>query len=132
MRWAGALSSIFGVVFGWALIRWFCGHMETEDGATKIAFVGGVLPYVGWSLLVGVSFVTVIGWAWAIKYFMRWICARIEGAPCFAFSGGGFAILWRSLVVVLASMLVIPIPWLIKWFANWMISQFSAELRPQA
>ena len=129
-RWGGALSSILGLILGWAVLRWFCGHVETEDGATKIAFVGGVLPYIGWSLLVAVSFVTIIGWAWAIKYFLRWICARIEGAPRFAFNGGGLEILWRSLVFVLVSMFVIPIPWMMKWFANWMTSQFSVE--PQA
>jgi len=130
VRWGGALSSILGVVLGWALVRWFCAHVETEDGATKIAFGGGVLPYIGWSLLVAVSFVTVIGWAWAFKYFLRWICDRIEGAPRFAFNGGGFAILWRTVVVTLCSVVVIPIPWLLKWYGNWMISQFSAE--PQA
>jgi hypothetical protein len=131
VRWGGALSSILGVVLGWALVRWFCGHVETEDGATKIAFAGGVLPYIGWSLLVAVSFVTVIGWAWAFKYFLRWICARIEGAPRFAFNGGGFAILWRVVVLAIFSMLVIPIPWLLKWYGNWMISQFSAEPEAQ-
>lgn len=126
-RWGGALSSILSLVFGWALIRWFCAHVETEDGATKIAFVGGVLPYVGWSLLTAVSFVTIVGWAWALKYFLRWICARTEGAPRFAFNGGGFAILWRAVVLSLCSVFVIPIPWLMKWYGNWIISQFSAE-----
>ena len=131
VRWGGALSSILGMVVSWALVRWFCGHVETEDGATKIAFTGGVLPYIGWSLLVAVSFVTIIGWAWAFKYFLRWICARVEGAPRFAFNGGGFAILWRVLVLALCSVLVIPIPWLLKWYGNWMISQFSAEPEAQ-
>jgi hypothetical protein len=131
VRWGGALSSLLGVVFGWALVGWFCAHVETEDGAMKIAFTGGVLPYIGWSLLVAVSFVTVIGWAWALKYFLRWICARIEGAPHFAFNAGGFAILWRALVFSLCSILVIPIPWLLKWYGNWMISQFSAEPEAQ-
>ena len=100
VRWGGALSSILVLIFGWASVRWFCGHVGTEDGATKIAFAGGLLPYIGWSLLVGLSFVTVIGWAWAFKYFLRWICARIDGAPGFAFNGGGFAILWRGVVFI--------------------------------
>jgi hypothetical protein len=131
VRWGGALSSIFGLVFGWALVRWFCSHVETEDGATRIAFTGGLLRYIGWSLLVGLSFITIIGWAWAFKYFLRWICARIEGAPRFAFNGGGFAILWRAVVFSLCAIFVIPIPWLLKWFSNWMISQFSTEPEAQ-
>jgi hypothetical protein len=131
VRWGGALSSIFAIVFGWALVRWFCAHAETEDGATKFAFAGGLLPYIGWSLLVAVSFVTIIGWAWAFKYFLRWICVRIEGAPRFAFNGGGLAILWRAVVFSLCAIFIIPIPWLLKWFSNWMISQFSAEPEAQ-
>ena len=131
LRWGGALSSILGFVFGWALIRWFCGHLRTDDGATKFVFAGGLPAYVGWSLLIGISFVTIIGWAWALKYFLRWICARIEGAPRFAFNGGGFAILWRGVVFALCSMFVIPIPWLLKWYGNWVVSQFSAEPEAQ-
>jgi hypothetical protein len=131
VTWGGALSSIFGIVFGWALVRWFCAHIETEGGATKIAFAGDLLPYVGWSLLIGIAFFTIIGWAWALKHFLRWICAKIEGAPRFAFNGGGFAILWRGLVVAVFSMFVIPIPWLLKWYGNWIISQFSAEPETQ-
>ena len=123
----GALSSLLAIVFGWALVRWFCAHLETDDGATKIAFRGGVLAYVGWSLLVAIAFVTVIGWAWAFKHFLRWICARIEGAPRFAFKGGGFAILWRTLLLAFGSMLIVTIPWLMRWYANWMVSQFSTE-----
>jgi hypothetical protein len=127
VRWGGALSSILVLIFGWVSVRWFCGHVGTEDGATKIAFVGGLLPYIGWSLLIGLSFVTIVGWAWAFKYFLRWICARIEGAPGFAFNGGGFAILWRGVVFTLLAILVIPIPWLMRWYGNWLVSQFSAE-----
>jgi hypothetical protein len=127
VRWGGALSSLLGIVLGWALVGWFCAHLRTEDGATKFAFTGGLLPYIGWSLLVAVSFITIIGWAWALKYFLRWICARIEGAPRFAFNGGGLAILWRAVVLSLVSSLVIPIPWMMKWYGNWMVSQFSAE-----
>ena len=75
--------------------------------------------------------VTVIGWAWALKYFLRWICARIEGAPRFAFNGGGFAILWRPLLFAFGSILVVTIPWLMKWYANWIVSQFSTETEAQ-
>jgi len=130
-HWGGALVSILSFVLSWALIRWFCAHIETEDGATKIVFAGGVLGYVGWSLLLMISFVTIVGWAWALKSFMRWICARIEGAPRFGFNGGGWAILWRTLLLVFGSILIIPIPWLLKWYCNWIISQYSTEPEAQ-
>jgi hypothetical protein len=125
VQWGGLISAILGFVLGWAQIRWFCAHVGTDDGSTKIAFVGGVAGYLGWGVLVAASSVTVIGWAWGLKYWLRWICRNVEGAPSFAFNGGGWAILWRTLLLGCGSVLVIPIPWLLKWYANWMISQFS-------
>ena len=130
LRWGGALSSIFAIVFGWALVRWFCGHAETEDGATKIAFIGGVLPYIGWSLLVGSpssrlsagrgrSSISCAGFASGSR-------AR-RASPSTAAASPSFGA--RRLLPV--SIFVIPIPWLMKWFSNWMISQFSAEPEAQ-
>ena len=128
----GAISSLLAIVFGWAILRWFVGHLATDDGATKVVFAGGLLGYIGWSLLTAISFLTIIGWAWAFKYFLRWICRNIDGSPRLEFHGGGLAILWRALVVFAVSMLVIPIPWMMKWFANWIVSQVSAAPEARA
>lgn len=70
-----------------------------------------------------VSFVTIIGWAWVVKYMMQWLCRSVRGPLQFDFVASGLEILWRTLVFLLLCMLVIPIPWMIQWYANWMISQ---------
>ena len=98
VRWGGALSSIFGLIFGWRLSAGSAATSKPRTARPGSPLPADILPYIGWSLLVGVSFVTIIGWAWAFKYFLHWICARIEGVPRFAFNGGGFAILWRGVV----------------------------------
>jgi hypothetical protein len=44
-------------------------------------------------LLLAVSFITIIGWAWVIVYWMRWICSNIGGtrrAISFNATGLGF------------------------------------------
>ena len=128
--WFAAL--VVSLLLTWALIRWFCAHLGTDDGATKLAFKGGFFGLFGWYLLVSLSAVTVIGWAWALKFFYRWLAAKAEGAPRFACHITGLAILWRTIVFMFVSMLIIPIPWLARWYVNWTISQFSVEPAAQA
>jgi hypothetical protein len=126
-HWGSLIAVILGVLLAWALMRWFCGRLATDDGATKLAFKGGLLALIGWYLLLALSCVTVIGWAWVLKFFYRWLAAKAEGAPRFAFHATGLAILWRTIVFMFGSMLLITIPWLARWYVNWTISQFSVE-----
>jgi hypothetical protein len=105
------------------IFRWVCAKVGSEDGSVKIAFTGGFWGYVGWNLLVYVSIFTIIGWAWALKYMMRWICRNISGTVGFEFVGGAGAILWRTFVTALASIFLIPIPWVIRWYMVWFFSQ---------
>jgi hypothetical protein len=116
-----SISSTIGLLF--FIFRWICAKVGSEDGSVKIAFTGGFWGYVGWNLLVYVSVFTIIGWAWALKYMMRWICRSISGTVGFEFVGGAGAILWRTLVTALASILLIPIPWVMRWYMVWFLSQ---------
>jgi hypothetical protein len=121
----------FGNIFvappTWALtvqvIRWFCAKLGSEDGSVKLAFTGGIWNYIGWSALLYLSFITIIGWAWVFKFMMQWICRNVSGTVRFEFSATGLAILWRSLVLGFLSILIIPIPWLVRWYMAWFISQ---------
>ena len=72
-----------------------------------------------------VSFVTIIGWAWVIKFTMQWICRNVRGTARFEFTATGLSVLWRTLVFALLSALVIPIPWILRWYTTWYISQVS-------
>jgi hypothetical protein len=118
-----ALSWILGVL----LLKWACAHASTPDERLKLSFEGGYLPYIGWNILLALSAITIIGWAWVMKYMLRWICQNVRGTAEFAFTGTGLEILWRTVVVVLLSILIIPIPWMMRWYTQWMFSQVAVR-----
>ncbi len=126
------LSRSFGLamtVATWALmvpvIQWFCANVKPDDGRLSLAYNGGYWAYIGWNILLIVSFVTIVGWAWVLKFMMRWLCRNVHGTICFDFTATGLDILWRTVVFLLASVLVIPIPWAMQWYANWVVSRIS-------
>ena len=116
-------------ILGVLLLKWICSKVGTEDGSLRLSFEGGYLPYIGWNILLGLSFITIIGWAWVAKFMMQWICRNVRGTAEFDFTATGLSILWRTLVAVLLTILIIPIPWVMQWYAQWMISQVSV-VRP--
>jgi hypothetical protein len=131
---AHSLASIFALFLNvWLtlrLIAWFCGALRAESGGLSISFLGGFWPYFGWIALLILSFATIVGWAWVLKYQNRWICSNIAGTHAFEFVATGFDILWRSLVLILGFAFILPIPWALCWFFNWYVSQFV--VRPRA
>jgi len=134
LGWAGLVlhfGNLLAMPFSWALtvliIRWFCAKLGSEDGSVKLAFNGGIWNYIGWSLLLYLSFFTIIGWAWVIRLMMRWICQNVSGTVRFDFHGTGLAILGRTLLLGLLSIFIIPIPWLTRWYMVWFISQIKAQ-----
>jgi GYF domain 2 len=135
LMWVGQLQDgryeLLTIVVSWILgvllLKWVCAHASTADGRLRLSFEGGYLPYIGWNILLALSAITIIGWAWVMKYMMRWICQNVRGTAEFGFTGTGLAILWRTIVVVLLSILIIPIPWMMRWYTQWMISQVAAR-----
>lgn len=120
MVWMIALAALTVPV-----LQWFCANLKSQDDTLTLSFEGGYWPYIGWSILLGVSFITIVGWAWVIRYMMRWICLNVRGTIGFDFTAPGLAILWRTVVAALLSVLIIPIPWVHRWLANWFIAQIS-------
>jgi hypothetical protein len=129
--WAGQLhyGELITIPLSWILgillLKWFCANVSTQDGHLKLAFEGGYGPYIGWNVLLILSALTIIGWAWVMKLMMQWICRNVRGTAQFEFTATGLSILWRTLVLVLLSILVIPIPWMMQWYTRWIISQVS-------
>ena len=124
-------ATVIGMLGSWVLmvlvIRWFCSKLTTEDDSMKLSFVGEIAAYVGWNILLIVSFVTIIGWAWVAKAMVQWMCRNVTGNVRFEFNATGLEILWRSFAFALLGIFIVPIPWLMRWWVNWFISQFSAS-----
>ena len=113
-------------VLSWMLVRWLASHLSSNGQLLPIAFNGSVVTFVGWQLLMYVSFITIIGWAWVITAWMRWICRNIGGTQReVIFNGSGLEVLWRTLVFSIACAFIIPIPWMMRWYTRWYISQFA-------
>ncbi len=120
------LSIPLQAVLYWMVIRWVAANLSSDGQPLPIAFNGSVLGYIGWQLLVYLSFITIIGWAWVVTAWMRWICRNISGTKReVIFLGTGLEVLWRSIVFGIACIFIIPIPWMLRWYANWYISQFA-------
>ncbi len=122
-RLASGLSS---EALAFLLVGWFSRSLRSEDGALDIGFGGGFWAYLGWDLLMVLSLVTVVGWAWVARSKMRWICRHAGGSHQFEFVASGWQILWRTFAMLLGSALVVTIPWLMRWYLSWCIAQIVA------
>src|ERR1700682_1668628 len=99
---------------------------EFERPAAADYLNGNVVTYVGWYVLMFVSFITIIGWAWVITAWMRWICRNVAGTRReIVFGATGWQVLWRTVLFGLGGALLIPIPWVMRWYATWYVSRFA-------
>ena len=73
------LSIPIQAVLSWMVIRWIASNLSSNGQPLPIAFNGSALGYVGWQVLLYVSFITIVGWAWVVTAWMRWICRNIDG-----------------------------------------------------
>jgi hypothetical protein len=124
-RYVGYLAGPAIWVLTVLLLKWFCANLRSEDDRLALRFEGGYWAYIGWNILLIVSALTIVGWAWVLKFMMRWMCRSVRGTASFDLNATGFGILWRTFGFVLLGILVIPIPWLMRWYASWLISQIS-------
>ena len=115
------------------VLRWILGNLSSNGQALPIAFNGSVWAYIGWQLLLALSFITIIGWAWVATAWTRWICRNISGTRReIVFNASGLDVLWRTIVFAIASSFIIPIPWVLRWYAQWFVSQFGVAPRGAA
>ena len=107
--------------------KWMWRNLAFTSGI-RVTFIGRLLPYIGWAVLVGFSFFTIIGWAWAMTAFLRWQFKHTN-VPGYrlSFRGRGVDVLWRSLVGLAGMLAIIPIPWVVAWVARWYVHCVEAE-----
>ena len=119
---AGFVIALFVSTWIYLLInQWFFRNLSPSTGETLI-FGGKYWPFLGYSLLLGISIYSIIGWAWVATAFMRWICRNISiPGQEVVFVGKGWDALWRGFAAILGSLLIITIPWLWVWYLRWII-----------
>jgi hypothetical protein len=110
----------------WMTVRWIVANISSQERPLALAFEGSPWGYVGWYLLLYISAITIIGWAWVTTAWIRWMCRNIAGTRRnLVFNGSGWQVLWRTVVLALAAAFIIPIPWIMGWYARWYVSQFA-------
>jgi hypothetical protein len=109
----------------WMTIRWIVANISSQGRHLPLTFAGSPWAYLGWYVLLYVSVITIVGWAWVTTAWIRWICRNITGTRrTILFNASGWQILWRTVVFALAAAFIIPIPWVMGWYARWYVSQF--------
>ena len=127
-------AQLVGIVvqafLGWMVIRWIASRLSSNGEPLPVSFNGDVWAYIGWQVLMMLSFITIIGWAWVATAWTRWICRNISGTRReVIFNASGLDVLWRTLVFAIACVFIIPIPWMLRWYASWYMSQFALVQR---
>jgi hypothetical protein len=112
----------------WMILRWIASNLSSNGQQLPISFEGNALAYVGWHLLMFLSMITIIGWAWVIPAWMRWNCRHVHGTRReILFKASGLEVLWRTVAFVIGCAFLIPIPWVLRWYVEWYVSQFALE-----
>ncbi|MCP4617125.1 MAG: DUF4339 domain-containing protein [Bradyrhizobium sp.] len=120
------IAIILQAIVSWFVLRWAVNNFASNGQRIAASFDGSIWTYIGWQLLLVISFITIIGWAWVITFMLRWICRNISGTRReIVFNGTGLEVLWRSIVFALLCALIIPIPWMLRWYTQWYASQFA-------
>jgi hypothetical protein len=110
----------------WMVVRWVAANFSSNGNQLPITFEGSALIYIGWYILMFLSVITIIGWAWVITAMMRWICRNVSGTRReIGFNATGLQLLWRTLVFAIGFVFLIPIPWMLRWYTSWYVSQFA-------
>ena len=120
------IAVVVQAILSWMLLRWAFSRLSSNGQPLPITFQGSVWGFVGFQLLMIVSMITIIGWAWVISFWMRWICRNIGGTRReVVFNGSGLEVLWRTIVLSIGCAFLIPIPWVVRWYTQWYVSQIS-------
>ena len=128
--WLNNLMFLVEIVLYWLLLKWMVANLASNEQPLGLSFTGTPWAFLGWNLLLGISILTIIGWAWVYVAQIRWICRNIQGTRReIVFKGTGLQFLWRALVTAILCSFIIPIPWMYRWMMGWLASQ--TELAPR-
>ena len=130
VQWPNYLLDLVQVLLYWLFIRWLIANVASDGQPLGLSFAGSFWAYLGWNILFGLSILTIIGWAWVIAAWARWLCRNIQGTRRqVVYKGTGLENLWRTLVAVICCVFIIPIPWIYRWMLRWQLSQTELVAR---
>jgi hypothetical protein len=126
VQYIGLILFPIEAVLSWMVVRWFVANVSPDGQQRPLTFAGSIWVYVGWYLLSFISFITIIGWAWVLTAWLRWMCRNVDGTRReITFNASGWQMLWRTLLFSVAIVLIIPIPWALRWYVRWNVSQVA-------
>jgi hypothetical protein len=126
VHYAQYLGVLVEAFLSWMIVRWVASNLSSNGRQLPLVFNGSAVTYVGWHILISLSFITIIGWAWVATAWTRWICRNVGGTHReIVFEATGLEMLWRTLVLGFGCALLIPIPWVMAWYIRWYASQFA-------
>ena len=124
VQWPNYLVDLVQILLYWLFIRWLIANLASNGQPLGLSFAGSFWAYLGWNILFGLSILTIIGWAWVIAAWARWLCRNIQGTRRqVVYKGTGLENLWRTLVMAICCAFIIPIPWMYRWMLRWQLSQ---------
>ena len=106
---------------GLVVLRWLVGHIRLQNGP-ELTFAGSYGGYLGWTVVVFLSWFTIIGWPFALTAFTRWMCGNIEAEDLIvSFEGKGLELLWRGFLALVMSLPMVTVPWVLAWLLSWFV-----------
>jgi uncharacterized membrane protein YjgN (DUF898 family) len=131
----GLLEAALFFLAAWSslqILRWFVRHVELTS-ERRFTFIGGYGELLGWEVLLAISMLSIIGWAWVLAAMYRWMAESTgDGSDALQFQGKGHEILWRIPAAILFSIPIVTIPWAWLWYARWLVGKTTIALDPAA
>jgi hypothetical protein len=134
---AGAAAVLIAIAFFFLavlatlhIVRWFVSHVELSSNR-RLSFAGKYVGLLGWEVLLPLSMLTIIGWAWVLAAMYRWGARNTRAQDgALQFHGVGPEILWRTLAAILFSIPIVTIPWAWLWYTRWLVRSTTMEGPP--
>ncbi len=111
-----------GVLVSLSIVRWVVRHLALSS-APPLHFDGSYGGYLGYHVLLGISVLTIVGWAWVLASYYGWLADHTRGNRiAFGCHVEGWDILWRTVAAILGSIPILTIPWVWTWYTRWLAS----------
>lgn len=116
------------IYWGFVILKWSVRSIQAEKGLSP-SFEGNYVSFISYYIGTILAYVSVIGWAWVIASFLRWICRGIQVKGYnIRFTGKGHQILGVYLAFSLGSLFIITIPFLTVWIYKWHMEKIEIDI----